>query len=257
MLENELIKKKPVYLYTLRTLAASVIFVLFFFSYTYYENTKVSYSHEYVSINEINKNIILPDKTIIDMDIKSKLYITYYKNKRVVKFFNGKALFTVSKDKKRPFIIHSGKTRIEVLGTKFEVINLNNLNTINVIEGSVKVSYVNNNKTKNLSILKKGDSLVLNEEGKVLKIQKINTEDIALWKENLLRFNKRTLKNALEDFSRYDDTKVIIKDYESANLRISGEFSTKELIKFYEALPFIYPVKITKEKNIINISKIQ
>lgn len=255
-LDDEL--KKPKLFFNnfkiITSIAASVI-IIFFMSYTYYDHTKVIYKNQFLTTTDINTSITLPDKSLIDLDVKSKINITYYKNERLVNLSKGKAFFSVAKDKKRPFIITSGNTRVEVLGTQFEVINLDNTNTINVIEGVVRVSHIFNDKIRHILVLKQGDSLSLNSKGKVIDYSKVILKRIASWKKNLLIFDKTTLKEALEIFNRYDSTKVAILDYETSQLKVSGEFLTKDFDKFLEALPFIYPIKISKKDKIIKIEK--
>ena len=259
-IKNDIKKEKISFNYNniLSSLAAAVIFIFISFSaFDYYEDLKSTYEISYQTKNTKKVNILLADNSIIDMDIKSTLNISYYKNKRLVDLIAGKALFSVTKDKKRPFIIRSGSTKIEVLGTKFEVINLNNIRTINVIEGLVRVSYLYKQKIKNLLILKKGESLSLNEEGKVLMIKGVDITNIATWKNDLIKFENISLKEALEEFARYNDKNIILEDYKVSQFKISGIFSIKNLDKFIVALPEIYPLKIKKEKDSIKIISIQ
>ncbi|MFX4232133.1 FecR domain-containing protein, partial [Aliarcobacter butzleri] len=84
-----------------------------------------------------------------DLDKESQINISYYETKRVIDLEDGNAMFSVSKDKAKPYLIKTQNTLIEVLGTKFEVINIDNKTGINVLEGVVEVGYLSNiNKTQ-------------------------------------------------------------------------------------------------------------
>lgn len=250
LIEND--KKSSKLKFVFAPLASGIIFVLFFV-FNYYENTKVKYENIFATTNEKKLNILLPDNSLVDLDIKSKIDVKYYNDKRLVNMKQGKVIFSVSKDKERPFTITSKNTRIEVLGTKFEVINLNNIHTINVIEGTVRVSYYFTNKVRNLRVLKQGDSFSLDEAGKVLGSQKVNILNIAKWKEDLLLFENTSLKDTLNEFARYNDFKIVFEDYEISQIKISGIFNIKRMDSFLDSLPEIYPLKIKKENKTIKL----
>lgn len=236
----------------LKTLAASLVFVIIS-TFAYFEIQdyySVQYSNLYVTSNEKKSNIILPDDSIVDLDIKSQIDVNYYSSKRQITFSNGKALFSVKSDKKRPFIITAGNTTIEVIGTKFEVVNLNNITTISVIEGIVKIGHIFNKDkdSKTISLLKKGEKLSINNQGKVLELGKTIVKNIATWKDDLIVFNKTSLHEAMKAFERYTNKKSKFETTEIAHFEITGSFSTKDLDKFLNALPLIYPLKIEKSK---------
>ncbi|RXK13264.1 siderophore-interacting protein [Halarcobacter mediterraneus] len=231
-----------------------LIIVAFFNSYNYFIP-----SFEQTLVSE-NKNIskkLLPDGSIVSLDIKTKMQIEYYKNKRVVSLSTGQAMFDVAKDKKRPFIIDSGKTRIEVLGTKFEVINLNDSTTIKVEEGVVKVGHIfnKNKEAQVIGLLKKGQEIQINNLGKVLNSGKTSISEIAPWRNKELIFNKTTIKEALNKFARYEDIQFSFKNSNIQNKLFSGKFYTYDLDKFLNSLEKIYPIKIKKEENRVFIYK--
>lgn len=247
-------KRRTKLRFILTPLAASIIFILFFV-FNYYETSQMQYENIYVANDEKKLNILLPDDSLVDLDIKTKIDVSYYGNKRLVNLSSGKAVFSVTKDKNRPFIIKNKKINVEVLGTKFEVINLNKIHTISVLEGVVRVSYNYSNKAKNLIILKQGDSFSLQEDGKVLGSKKINIQNIAKWKENLLQFENISLKEALDEFARYNNLNIVFDDYEISQIKISGIFNIKKVNSFLDSLPEIYPLKIKKQNNTIKILK--
>ena len=236
---------------------ASILFILCFGIFKVYSDKQTIYSNTYITKNENLNNIILADNTRIDLDVKSQIAINLYKNKRQVTFVKGKAMFSVAKDKNKPFIIRSGKTTIEVVGTQFEVINLNDITTINVSEGIVKIAHIFNEtkNSKTITLLKKGDTLSINNQGKVLNFAKTNIKNIATWRENLLVFTKTTLSEATKIFQRYSDKKTSFQNNELSQLKISGSFSTKDYDKFLHALPLIYPIKVHKNMDKIQILK--
>lgn len=233
---------------------AAVIFALFIGYDNFIPNYEKNYQTQYTNL----KKELLPDGSIISIDTKSNIGITYFKNKREVLLQNGQALFEVAKDKNRPFIITSGKTSIEVVGTKFEVTNLDNTTTVSVLEGIVKIGHIQNQffEPQNITHLKKGEKIILDNTGKIHYLGETEIQEIAPWQNNELIFRKITLKNAFKDFSRYQNIEVEFKTKDIEDTLFSGKFNTKEIDKFLFAIQKIYPIKIKKEQNKIYISKI-
>jgi len=237
-------------------LAASVIFLCACFGgFTYYENSKSLYKQNFYTVNNGKRNIVLPDNSVLDLDVKTEVFVDYYKNERLLTLKKGKAVFSVSKDKNRVFRIKSGKNIIEVLGTKFEVINLKNITRVNVIEGKVRVSHIynENKEAKNLRVLTKEQSILVNEKGKVLAFTSLDLKDIANWKKGILKFKKASLKEVFEEFERYHDYRANFENYELSALNISGVFTINKFDEFLQSLAEIYPLKIKKENNILHI----
>ncbi|RXJ91793.1 siderophore-interacting protein [Arcobacter sp. CECT 8983] len=243
--------------YKSKYLVASIIALLFVCAFLLEQNkNKILFSKEFSSKNEKILNIALEDSSLIDLDIKSKMKVEYYKNKRVVNFHEGKAFFSVAKDKNRPFFIKMKNAQIEVLGTKFEVSNLNDKVSINVLSGIVKVSHISDSKKKkDLIQLKKSESFSLDNKGNILDFKKTNLSQIASWKNDLIYFENHTLKDAVSFFQRYINKKVEFDSYELSQQKISGKFSTKNFDGFIDSIKLLYSLKIEEKEKILKISK--
>lgn len=216
-----------------------------------------SYSKIYITNKNIIKTIKLPDNSLLSLDAKSQMQIDLFSHKREISLLYGRAMFNVAKDKNRVFTIQAGKTLIEVIGTKFEVNKEKNKTYVTVEEGKVKVSYIlASGKNKSIVLLLKGETLSLNNNGKVEKYEKRDISSLASWRENLLIFKETSLNDAFKEFSRYKHFDILYKNNEIKDFLISGKFTKDEFQIFLTTLPKIYPIKITKYKNLIQISKI-
>ncbi|MFV7790803.1 FecR family protein [Aliarcobacter lanthieri] len=240
--------------FSFKYLAASVVFLCMvtFVGYEVNRNFIPKFSKSFASIDEKILNIELPDNSIIDLDKNSQIQISYFDTKRVIDLEDGNAMFSVSRDENRPFLIKTKDTLIEVLGTKFEVINYDNNTIINVLEGVVQVSYVSNFfKTQTLAKLEKSQSFTFNNEEKRFIKNDVNIKEIASWKNDEIYFNKTSLKDASFMFERYSNNKMIFEDEKSSQLKISGKFSTLHYDSFLKSIEMIYPVKIKKDGNTV------
>lgn len=258
-LEDEIsqdIKSKSYFRFKYIAASIAIVCIIAFSGYEIKRYFIPNFTQNFVSVDDKILNITLPDDSIIDLDKKSQMKINYYDTKRVVELEDGNAMFFVSKNKEKPFLIKTKNTLIEVLGTKFEVVNFDNKTVVNVLDGIVQVSYVPNMfKTQTLAKLEKSQSLTIDNEKKSYTQNIVDTTEIAIWKNDLIKFNKTSLKDASIMFERYSNNKMIFEDEKSANLKISGKFSTLHYDSFLKSLEMIYQVKIKKDGNIVKISK--
>ena len=238
--------------------AAAVLFILCFSAFKIYDNNfAVQYSKTFQTDKTNLANQQLPDGSTIFIDAKTNLNIEFYKRKREVTLNDGRVMFEVAKDENRVFIIKSGDINIEVVETKFEVIHKKDTTTINVEEGIVKTyfsSYFFDKKNEKL-LTKENSISYSNFQGNINNQEKINSEKIALWRENLIVLHKTTLKEGLEEFAKYSDIKVSFLSKELENYSITGEFSSTQLDIFLKTITKIYPMKIDKKDGEIKISK--
>jgi len=85
------------------------------------------------------RSITLADGSTVDLNARSKLRIEFSSAERRVELLDGQALFQVAKDKRRPFIVHSGDATVRAVGTQFDVYRKDSGTTITVLEGRVAV----------------------------------------------------------------------------------------------------------------------
>jgi transmembrane sensor len=85
------------------------------------------------------RSITLADGSTVDLNARSQLRVEFTNSERRVELVDGQALFQVSKDKARPFIVHSGAATVRAVGTQFDVYRRDSGTTITVLEGRVAV----------------------------------------------------------------------------------------------------------------------
>lgn len=216
-----------------------------------------SFSHIYITQNEKIDEIELPDGSVIEVDAKTNLNVEFYKNKRLVNLTSGAVMFSIAKDKNRPFIIQSNNTYIEVIGTKFEVNKIDKSTIIKVEEGIVKTYHLNHyDKKKNVILLTKKDTITYSNFGKVNNYKKVDLSTIATWRNDFINFNEVTLKEAIGKFSKYSNLSFSFSSTEIEDYTITGRFVYNQVDIFLKNISKIYPIKIVKNGKFIQISKI-
>lgn len=180
--------------------------------------------------------IVLPDKSVawLNSDSKIRFPAIFTTTDRRVNV-EGEVYFDVAHQEGRPFWVETDRQTIKVLGTQF------NLNTYadepyiktTLIEGSVEV-YYNNLYAK----LKPGEQSILDRKNKGVNIVKVDTDNVAAWKEGFFRFDKVDLKTLMRDVARWYDIEVVYHGEVSNDTfvgKISRSEDIEEVIKILKA----------------------
>src|SRR5574344_1122464 len=222
--------------------AASVIFIIGASLFGINEYLNFGIKHTYTSNQEI-KNIVLPDGSKVILDAKTKLDIKYFSDKREINIIEGKALFDVTSNPNKPFIVNANMIKVEVLGTNFEVKNEIDKIVVDVINRKIKVKQNKNNEFQQLAILTKGKHISFDKQSKKVILKDIDINNIASWKDGILFFQDYSLEKAINEFKKYQDINITIQK-DIKNYTVSGSFSIHEIDKFIFALTKIYPIKV-------------
>ena len=140
-------------------------------------------------------------------------------DKRLVNL-DGNALFDVSGNKQRPFLIETKYTTIEVVGTAFNVKN-NGKNDfeLSVQRGLVKVTRLDNGES---SFVKAGETVILNKN-LFLKSPTSDMDQFARYTERI-QFKDETLANIVRVINRMSSQPVQLSSSELENRRLTVSF---------------------------------
>lgn len=172
------------------------------------------------------KTIIgLSDGTKIHLNSNSK--ITYPKvfgdSIRSI-FLEGEAFLEVEKEN-RPFIVELADSKIEVLGTSFNVKqSLENHLAIALLEGKVKV----NDKIGNQVMLAPQEMLVMDDNGKFFKTSFDSLEVIG-WRYNYLIFNNDDFKTVESKLKNWFGIEIEMKGTLKKSWKYTGKFHDESL----------------------------
>lgn len=173
-------------------------------------------------------NITLPDGSNVWLNAGTTIQypISFGKKERLVKL-DGEAYFDVAKNEDCPFIVETPKSKLEVLGTTFNVISYSNSNNYEValIEGSVKVNI--GNETLTLAPQHK-----INIEDDKIKVTLIDDYNLYRWKEGLICFNKESFDEIIQKLGKSYDVKLIIQNTKIKNILYTGKFRLTDGIDY-------------------------
>jgi len=151
-------------------------------------------------------------KVWLNSDTKIKYPATFSNKQRDV-YLVGEAFFEVAKNAHQPFVVHTSKLDIKVLGTKFNIKAYADEEQIetSLFEGRVNliVPETGEKKIQEEKELIPGQTLILNKGENKLQEGKFPREEIDGWKNNRLIFKDDTFCNLVKKVERWYDVKIV------------------------------------------------
>lgn len=211
------------------------------------------------------KDIKLPDGSLVTLNTASELEIDFTENKRQLKLKSGEAFFDIAKSP-NPLTVDLGKGLITVLGTQFNVNRARNEIVVAVVEGLVSVDWdnqprlseINQETTEQLNskkpiLLSAGKVAYFSEERKktvpIKKISKLETRNLLNWRQGFIHFDKKPLTDVVAQLNRYTHRKISVEDSRIAQLPVSGLFELKKVELILEGIDEILPIQVIYEAN--------
>ena len=168
-------------------------------------------------------NLTLSDGTTVWLNARSEMvYPAVFSGaKREVKL-DGEGYFEVKHDKESPFVVHTRKCEIEVLGTKFNVEAYSDSEefSTSLMEGSVKVT---DNSAVSASVLLKPDQEVHMKDGRLL-VSFIDDYDHFRWRDGLVCFDNIAFNELMKRFEECYGTSIVVENKKLEEYSCSGKF---------------------------------
>lgn len=152
--------------------------------------------------------IILSDGTQVWLNSASSIrFPTSFSGKNREVTVTGEVYFDVSTNAKKPFKVAVNGIKVNVLGTRFNI-NAYDSTTIKttLLSGAVSIEHGNSHYK-----LKPGQQAQVRINGNTSIANDINLKQIIAWKNNLFWFSHNTIKEVMEQISRWYDAQIIIR----------------------------------------------
>jgi transmembrane sensor len=218
--------------FTAWKIAASLILVsgLLLTTYFYWRSqlivNSITYSEYYSPKGKI-KTVTLPDGSKVTLNADSKLKIVkgFEGNERTA-YLEGEAFFEVTKNKEKPFVVHTGQIETKVLGTSFDI-NAYPENPeieVSVLEGKVSVS----DTMQHQVFLSPHQKSVFQQQNLTITEFK-NINDAIGWKERKLIFKNESWNSIAHKLERYYNVNVSLADSLNQSCRLNASFDNEQL----------------------------
>lgn len=196
----------------------------------------------------------LADGTRVEMNASSSLRFENSKMERRVRLAGGEALFMVTKDKSRPFIVETPTGSVRVTGTIFNVRTDTNSTAfdVTVVEGSVQVrpsEAAGGSAAGNVTPLVGGEYLSARKgvvTRKTLSASALGDE--LAWRDGKAVFINTPLGEAAARFAHYHGRSITVDPLVAAE-PIGGVHSLDDLDGFYNFVNLELPAKVIRDQN--------
>ncbi|MEZ5938214.1 MAG: FecR domain-containing protein [Hyphomonadaceae bacterium] len=168
---------------------------------------------------------------------------------------SGEAWFDVEHDPSRPFVVRSGPVRVRAVGTSFSVRRYGDDFEVIVTEGTVEAWRED---TPDRSAVKvsagRRVSLPATAEPEVTLSPTSEIEGRLAWRTGMIALEGRSLREAAEEFNRYNGVQLVIDGDDLAEKRIVGWFRATDVDAFTAAASIALGVQVRKTGNTIILS---
>lgn len=241
----------------------------------------ISWQEKYTA-RKTRSRLILSDGTSIMLNADSRLkYPATFDGRTREVYLTGEAFFDVQKDPAHPFIIHTEKMNIRVLGTSFNVRSYPediSMETT-LLQGAIEVTFPD--RPSDRIILKPKDKLVIGNPAParipvaLANTKTANTSPAAKytltaltyyrkqdkdttvvetsWMDNKLAFQHEEFQTLAHRMERWYGVTIIFDDQSLAELRLTGLFQKESITEALHALQLTERFQYTMEGTVIHI----
>jgi transmembrane sensor len=208
------------------------------------------------------KTVDLADGTQVTLNANSRLLVNYTDQARQITLTQGEALFNVTKQQSRPFVVVIGKRKVIALGTSFEVRREDPAEpafTVTLIEGRVAIEPLT---APNILPVEPGDAVTLLAPGQRLRIA-VNSPDaldspsidkVTAWQRGQLIFEDTSIRDATEEFNRYGKRRLRIDTSVPNTIRVGGVFRIGDPDSFARAMANAYQLRVIESTDEIKLT---
>ncbi len=250
---------------TIQQIAAILIIPLLMYSgyITVQNSSLIKLQEEHVVMQTISSRqgmvsqFALSDGTKVWLNSNSELqFPTKFSGAlREVKL-KGEAFFEVTKNEKLPFRVNANELKVDVLGTRFNVINYDDETKEEVIlvEGKVKLSSEKDQVRKEYGIMHPGQRAIYNETNQKVEAEEVNVDKYIAWLDGNLIFQEDKMDDVVKRLSRWFNVEIVINDPEIKNYAYKATFRNENLTQVLNLLKISAPIdyQITGNKLLPN-----
>ncbi len=223
-------KIKPIYKIIFRYAAVvSLLLSTSIATYFIVQPKEIEYS-EYSVPHGGQQKITLADGSTVCINAGSTLiYPKEFISKTRTVFLTGEAIFQVTRDPNKPFIVKTNHISVRALGTKFNVQSYPNLEhtTATLMEGKIRI---NDKYQKKSYDLVPNQQLVFNNGDHKVVVKNVDAEKISLWENGYLIFQGTAFSEIISTVERKYNVQVDYDEEQYRNCYCYVKFSPKETI---------------------------
>lgn len=192
------------------------------------------------------KHIALPDGSSITMNASSRLEAEYLAHERRIRLLGGQALFRVSKNPARPFVVTASQRTVTALGTTFDVrLGPDDLK-VTLVEGRVVVKTLHESGGSSVELTPSQQFEMAGSA--VPTVRHVNAVAETAWAVGQVIFADAALPDAVAQMNQYSK-KQVVAGPELAKFRVNGMFRAGNQDSFVGAVTAYYPIDAREDSS--------
>jgi transmembrane sensor len=191
------------------------------------------------------RDIKLADGSHIRLNAASKIMVSLGRDARRVQMADAEAVFDVTHDAKRPFLISVGDRQVRVVGTEFNLRHRADTVDLTVRRGTVEVRAADALEAQPTRVTV-GQELthVAGHAGSILRVA--DADQVFAWTNGQLIYRDQPMSDVAADLSRRFGKPVRTADARTASLRFSGVLVTDNEPAVLRRLEAYAPVRVER-----------
>ena len=188
------------------------------------------------------KSVELSDGSEVVLNANSKIRFSEKWNSSETReiWLDGEAFFEVEHSASQPFIVHTQKGDVEVLGTKFNVLQRSENFNVTLVSGKVQLELPNKTKIN----LQPNDQFSMNKN--TINHTQIDVESVTAWRYNKMVFKDAAIEKIITRLENEFGWEVKVKNKELLKNKINATIPENNPNLLLEALSAIYDLEIKK-----------
>ncbi|MDO5665065.1 MAG: FecR family protein [Bacteroidia bacterium] len=201
-----------------------------------------------VVAENIKKQIILPDSSIVWLNAESTLkYPTTFNRSRNV-ILTGEAYFDIRKNEDNPFEVRTKNITIEVTGTTFLVTDKEDTPFTETVLESGKINLTINSSGEKTSMAP-NQQLIYNRENKTTSLQTVDAADYTSWRKKSLVFENIQLKNVFTQLEKWYNIDIVCNNNKLLNIPVSFTLDSESIEDILDILQHVTSFEWAKNTN--------
>ncbi|MGE5354105.1 MAG: FecR family protein [Acidobacteriota bacterium] len=203
---------------------------------------------EKVNLKGERSTVLLADGTIVYLNSNSRLLYpkTFSGPKREVEIL-GEAYFDVAHNRQQPFIVKTGETYTEVVGTEFDLKYRSNRLSLVVTQGKVKAYKAPDNSVS----VPKGEMVSYNPANGFSTPVKVDVHRYTAWRNNKLSFVHAPLMEVMNEIENFYNVQVVYKNKFIKNKTLTGIFDSDSLDNILSMVSLTMEMDVKREGKLI------
>src|SRR4030095_3597284 len=192
-------------------------------------------------------NDTLPDGSVVTVNKNSSIsYLSKFKGETRQVALKGEAFFSVKSNKEKPFVISVNDVLITVVGTSFNVKNINGNTEVVVESGIVKVTAAG--KTVEL---KANEKVVVDAKDSVLAKEEVKDQLYKYYRTKEFVCDDTPLWKLVEVINEAYQSHVVIGNSALQDMSLTTTFHNESLEQVLNVISITFDIKVIKEGNTI------